>query len=98
MARKKLQKPNTKERLSNFTSGKSNYDVYKRGAFIGGTVGIIAGIIIGKKIILCGLGGALVGGYIAFKVKKEDNTFSLKKFKSSKTNTDTNLKTETNGK
>ncbi len=86
MARRK-----TKEKKSNFvTSGNTPFDIYKRGALLGGVVGLIAGLIIGKKIIWCIVGGAMAGGYINFNINKDNsNTFNLKKF-----NSGNNLKTE----
>ena len=91
---RRTKKDKEKEIKSNFLNGTKDLDVYKRGAFVGGIIGGCAGLIIGRKIILSILGGAIVGGYISFQINKDSgNTFNLKKFRNIKTD----LKTETDG-
>lgn len=69
MARRKR-----KEKKSNFVEDtKSDFAIYKRGAFIGGIVGGIAGFMFGRKIIVGMLVGSLLGGYISYEVNKESD-------------------------
>lgn len=57
---------------SNTTVRKANntFDVYKKGAFIGGVVGGISGLMLGRKILLGIFIGSLLGGYINYEINK----------------------------
>lgn len=78
MARRKK-----KEKKSNFVNNKNkgtDYEIYKKGALVGGVVGGVGGLIIGKKIILATIIGAVVGGYINYQLNKEEvESFNYKK-------------------
>mgnify|MGYP001195810292 CR=1 FL=1 len=78
MARRK-----SKQKKSNFVDKPNKeFEVYKKGAFIGGLIGGITGLLIGKKIILGIVIGAVAGGYIAHSINEENSDMvSLKKFK-----------------
>jgi uncharacterized protein YcfJ len=67
-----MAKRKRKEKKSNFVEDTSSeFSVYKRGAFIGGVFGGIAGFTFGRKIVLGILVGSLLGGYISYEINKE---------------------------
>lgn len=78
-----MGKRKRKEKKSNFVDTNkvgTDYDIYKKGALVGGVVGGIGGLIIGKKIILSIVVGAVIGGYINYQLNKEEvQSFNLKK-------------------
>jgi uncharacterized protein YcfJ len=68
MARRKR-----KEKTSNIVASKTTeFDVYKKGAFIGGIVGGIAGFMFGRKILIGIFAGSLLGGYLSYEINKVD--------------------------
>lgn len=73
----------SKQKKSNFVDKPNkDFEVYKNGAFVGGLLGGMVGLFLGKRIILWIVGGAVAGGYINYEIHKEDNeTISFKKFK-----------------
>jgi len=87
-----MRRRKKKEKKSNFVEDEnSDFNIYKRGAFIGALLGGVGGLLLGKKIILGIVVGALAGGYINYQVHKDDsNTLNLKKFKRFKNNEDAN--------
>ena len=65
-----------KRKYSNITSsleGDSDLKVYTRGAFVGGIIGGVGGLLIGKRIFLGIIIGSLTGGYIAYELNKKKN-------------------------
>jgi uncharacterized protein YcfJ len=69
-----------KEKKLNFVDDiDSDIAIYKKGAFIGGLIGGVTGLIWGRKIILGIVIGGLSGGYISYKINQDDS--ELKKFK-----------------
>ena len=88
--RKKIRK------YSNFTTGNSDFDTYKKGAMVGAVLGGITVLVLNKWFILFTFVGSFFGGYINYQIQKDDsNTMSLKKF--TKEDTSTNTKTENDG-
>ena len=76
------------EKFSKFVSNTdSDFEVYKKGAIIGGLIGGITGIVAGRKVLLFMFIGAVAGGYINYKVNEDDGTIlSLRKFSKSNNN------------
>jgi uncharacterized protein YcfJ len=72
-----------KDKKSNFVSNeKSSFEVYRKGAFVGGLIGGGVGLLLGKRIILSTIIGIIAGGYIAYEVNKDDaSILSVKKYK-----------------
>jgi hypothetical protein len=76
--KQKVKKRN--KQFSNFIdTGNKELNSYTKAAFIGALVGGVGGLIIGKKIILGIIIGALAGGYISYELNKVD-TSKVKKF------------------
>jgi uncharacterized protein YcfJ len=58
------------------------YNSYKEGSLIGGLIGGLSALILGKKIILFTIIGAVAGGYISYEVNKDNSEIiNLDKFK-----------------
>ena len=72
--KEKVKVPKSRKRkFSNFSaslSGDSELATYTKGAFVGGLVGGIGGLFIGRRIILGIIIGSLAGGYIAYELNK----------------------------
>jgi uncharacterized protein YcfJ len=68
-----MKKRKRKQKKSNFV-GEENTDlqIYKKGAFVGGLIGGVSGLILGKKILLGIVIGALAGGYINYELNKKE--------------------------
>jgi uncharacterized protein YcfJ len=78
-----MKRRKTKQKKSNFVDKPNkDFEVYKSGAFAGGLMGGVVGLLLGKRIILWIVGGAIAGGYINYEINKEDSSrIGLKKFK-----------------
>lgn len=77
-----MAKRKNKEKKSNFVDDKvkEQYEIYKKGALVGGIVGGVGGLIIGKKVVLSILIGAVIGGYVNHQINKEEiESFNIKK-------------------
>ncbi len=81
-------------RLKDKSYGKKMFDKatgYKIGATIGGLTGLIAAFVFKSKMVVCGVVGAVAGGYIGYKIcEYKEPTFKLneigtKKIKKKKT-------------
>lgn len=86
-----MNKRKKSEKKSTFVQAENPaFEVYKKGAFVGGLVGGICGLILGKRIMISILIGAVAGGYINNEINKEQpSNFNIKKFKT-KTNVNNN--------
>lgn len=73
-----------KDKKSNIVDAPSKeFTSYKNGAFIGALIGGLSAIIIGKRIVFFTLGGAVAGGFIAYKLAQDDSstTSGIKNFR-----------------
>jgi len=76
-----MKKRKTKKKKSNFVGEeKTDFKNYKKGAFIGALVGGVGGLVLGKRIFLGLIVGALAGGYISYQLEKQEPS-SLRNFK-----------------
>jgi hypothetical protein len=64
-----------KEKKSNLVGSNKNtnstFDIYKKGAFIGGVIGGVSGLVLGRKILLGIFIGSLLGGFINYEINKQ---------------------------
>jgi len=70
---------------SSFTGGNADMQIYKKGVFIGGLCGGIFGLVLGKKIILSTIVGALMAGWMSYTLNKNENSKTKAFNKTSKT-------------
>ena len=84
-----MKKRKTKKKKSNFVQEdtRTDFQIYKNGAFLGALLGGVASLVIGKRIILGITVGAIAGGYIAYQIHKDDNISGLKALKTKTNNT-----------
>jgi uncharacterized protein YcfJ len=70
-----MKKRKSKQIKSNFIAEEqSDFAIYRNGAFVGGLIGGVSGLILGKKVVLSLIIGALAGGYINYELNKKGET------------------------
>jgi uncharacterized protein YcfJ len=71
--KKKQKTKKDKYVFANFIeTGNKQLNTYTKGAFLGAVIGGVGGLLIGKRIILTILIGALAGGYISYELNKSN--------------------------
>lgn len=91
-----MKRRKRKEKKSSFVNENSDFQVYKRGALVGGLLGGIGGLILGKRIVLSIIIGAVAGGWINYQINNEESSsLNFKRYKQTKNNEDANDFTDT---